>query len=148
MGIILYYCCVTTGDCPGLVILLSTLLCLQTLYVDQTLLLWDCPGLVILLSTMLSLCLQTLYVDQTLLLCDCPGLVILLSTMLSLCLQTLYVDQTLLLCDCPGLVMPTFVSTKADMVLSGILPIDQMRDFVGPITRVTAISQFHHLPLW
>ncbi|KAI8517303.1 large subunit GTPase 1 [Branchiostoma belcheri] len=40
--------------------------------------------------------------------------------------QTLYVDETLLLCDCPGLVMPTFVSTKAEMVVSGILPIDQM----------------------
>uniref|UniRef100_T1GQ09 G domain-containing protein n=1 Tax=Megaselia scalaris TaxID=36166 RepID=T1GQ09_MEGSC len=31
----------------------------------------------------------------------------------------------ILLCDCPGLVMPSFVLTKADMVLNGILPIDQ-----------------------
>lgn len=44
--------------------------------------------------------------------------------------QTLYLDNDLLLCDCPGLVMPSFVSTKADMILNGILPIDQVR-FVG-----------------
>lgn len=40
--------------------------------------------------------------------------------------QTLYLDQDLLLCDCPGLVMPSFVLTKADMILNGILPIDQV----------------------
>lgn len=40
--------------------------------------------------------------------------------------QTLYLDNDLLLCDCPGLVMPSFVLTKADMVLNGILPIDQV----------------------
>ncbi|XP_064642244.1 large subunit GTPase 1 homolog [Lineus longissimus] len=50
--------------------------------------------------------------------------------------QTLYVEQTLMLCDCPGLVMPSFVSTKADMVISGILPIDQMRDYIPPVARV------------
>ncbi|KAG5851469.1 hypothetical protein ANANG_G00093770 [Anguilla anguilla] len=42
--------------------------------------------------------------------------------------QTLFVEPGLCLCDCPGLVMPSFVSTKADMICSGILPIDQMRD--------------------
>ena len=40
--------------------------------------------------------------------------------------QTLFLEQNLLLCDCPGLVMPSFVVTKADMVLNGILPIDQV----------------------
>lgn len=40
--------------------------------------------------------------------------------------QTLYLDQDVLLCDCPGLVMPSFVLTKADMILNGILPIDQV----------------------
>lgn len=47
--------------------------------------------------------------------------------------QTLYLDTDLLLCDCPGLVMPSFVLTKADMILNGILPIDQMRDHVPPV---------------
>eukprot|EP00058_Branchiostoma_floridae_P015771 XP_002601259.1 hypothetical protein BRAFLDRAFT_95036 [Branchiostoma floridae] len=51
--------------------------------------------------------------------------------------QTLYVDETLLLCDCPGLVMPTFVSTKAEMVVSGILPIDQMRDHLPPTSLIS-----------
>lgn len=50
--------------------------------------------------------------------------------------QTLYLDESLILCDCPGLVMPSFVSTKADMIVNGILPIDQMRDFVPPVTLV------------
>uniref|UniRef100_A0A3Q3R0J6 CP-type G domain-containing protein n=1 Tax=Monopterus albus TaxID=43700 RepID=A0A3Q3R0J6_MONAL len=44
--------------------------------------------------------------------------------------QTLYVEPGLCLCDCPGLVMPSFVFTKAEMICSGILPIDQMRDHV------------------
>ncbi|XP_062901793.1 large subunit GTPase 1 homolog [Mobula hypostoma] len=50
--------------------------------------------------------------------------------------QTLYVEAGLCLCDCPGLVMPSFVSTKAEMVCSGILPIDQMRDHVPPVSLV------------
>lgn len=50
--------------------------------------------------------------------------------------QTLYVDESLILCDCPGLVMPSFVSTKAAMIVSGILPVDHMRDFVPPVTLV------------
>eukprot|EP00057_Strongylocentrotus_purpuratus_P020683 XP_011675157.1 PREDICTED: large subunit GTPase 1 homolog [Strongylocentrotus purpuratus] len=48
--------------------------------------------------------------------------------------QTLFVEPTLCLCDCPGLVMPSFVSTKADMYLNGILPIDQMRDYNPPVS--------------
>ncbi|EDW82654.1 uncharacterized protein Dwil_GK10107 [Drosophila willistoni] len=47
--------------------------------------------------------------------------------------QTLYLDTDILLCDCPGLVMPSFVLTKADMLLNGILPIDQMRDHVPAV---------------
>ncbi|XP_068137256.1 large subunit GTPase 1 homolog [Hyperolius riggenbachi] len=50
--------------------------------------------------------------------------------------QTLYVEPGLCLCDCPGLVMPTFVSTKAEMICSGILPIDQMRDHIPPISLI------------
>ncbi|XP_043854532.1 large subunit GTPase 1 homolog [Dromiciops gliroides] len=50
--------------------------------------------------------------------------------------QTLYVEPGLCLCDCPGLVMPSFVSTKADMVCCGILPIDQLRDHVPPISLI------------
>ncbi|KAG9351181.1 hypothetical protein JZ751_025071 [Albula glossodonta] len=42
--------------------------------------------------------------------------------------QTLFVEPGLCLCDCPGLVMPSFVSSKAEMICCGILPIDQMRD--------------------
>ncbi|XP_017554806.1 large subunit GTPase 1 homolog [Pygocentrus nattereri] len=48
--------------------------------------------------------------------------------------QTLFVEPGLCLCDCPGLVMPSFVSTKAEMICSGILPIDQMRDHVPAIS--------------
>ncbi|XP_026770952.3 large subunit GTPase 1 homolog [Pangasianodon hypophthalmus] len=50
--------------------------------------------------------------------------------------QTLFVEPDLCLCDCPGLVMPSFVSTKAEMICSGILPIDQMRDHVPAISLV------------
>ncbi|KAG5325432.1 LSG1 GTPase, partial [Pseudoatta argentina] len=53
--------------------------------------------------------------------------------------QTLYLDKDLLLCDCPGLVMPSFLCTKAEMILNGILPIDQMRDHVPAITLLATL---------
>ena len=59
------------------------------------------------------------------------------SVNLSLVFQTLYVEPGLCLCDCPGLVMPSFVSTKAEMTCNGILPIDQMRDHVPPVSLIS-----------
>lgn len=59
--------------------------------------------------------------------------------------QTLYLDKDLLLCDCPGLVMPSFVLTKAEMILNGILPIDQMRDSVPPVNVLCAQIPRHTL---
>ncbi|KAL5014479.1 hypothetical protein ScPMuIL_008749 [Solemya velum] len=55
--------------------------------------------------------------------------------------QTLYVDSGLMLCDCPGLVFPSFVSTKADLIVNGILPIDQMTDSNSPISLICS-----HIP--
>lgn len=57
--------------------------------------------------------------------------------------QTLFLDKDLLLCDCPGLVMPSFVCTKAEMILNGILPIDQMRDHVPPVTLLGTLIPRH-----
>ncbi|XP_077964439.1 large subunit GTPase 1 homolog [Gasterosteus aculeatus] len=57
--------------------------------------------------------------------------------------QTLYVEPTLCLCDCPGLVMPSFVSTKAEMICSGILSIDQMRDHVPAISHICQVIPRH-----
>ncbi|XP_055912643.1 large subunit GTPase 1 homolog [Eupeodes corollae] len=59
--------------------------------------------------------------------------------------QTLYLENDIMLCDCPGLVMPSFVLTKADMILNGILPIDQMRDFVPPVNLLCARIPKHIL---
>lgn len=59
--------------------------------------------------------------------------------------QTLYLNKDILLCDCPGLVMPSFVLTKADMILNGILPIDQMRDYVPPVNVLCAQIPRHTL---
>ena len=56
--------------------------------------------------------------------------------------QTLFVNDEILLCDCPGLVFPSFVSTKADMILNGILPIDQMRDHVPPVSLISCIYDY------
>ena len=39
-----------------------------------------------------------------------------------------------MLCDCPGLVFPTFLSSKAEMVCNGILPIDQLRNHTPPVS--------------
>lgn len=42
--------------------------------------------------------------------------------------QTMELTESMTLCDCPGLVFPSFVKTKSDMLLNGILPISQLRD--------------------
>uniref|UniRef100_A0A1A9X4K9 Large subunit GTPase 1 homolog n=1 Tax=Glossina brevipalpis TaxID=37001 RepID=A0A1A9X4K9_9MUSC len=59
--------------------------------------------------------------------------------------QTLYLEKDCLLCDCPGLVMPSFVLTKADMILNGILPIDQMRDHVPAVNLLCSRIPRHVL---
>ncbi|EFR00709.1 nucleolar GTP-binding protein 2 [Nannizzia gypsea CBS 118893] len=46
--------------------------------------------------------------------------------------QTLYLTPKIVLCDCPGLVFPNFATTKAELVVNGVLPIDQLREYTGP----------------
>lgn len=53
--------------------------------------------------------------------------------------QTLFLSEDLCLCDCPGLVFPNFVSSKAEMVINGILPIHEMTDHVSPINLVASL---------
>ena len=50
--------------------------------------------------------------------------------------QTLNVGADICLCDCPGLVFPTFAESKAEMVCCGVLPIDQLRNYVPSIELV------------
>ncbi|KAJ5908440.1 Large subunit GTPase 1 [Penicillium taxi] len=59
--------------------------------------------------------------------------------------QTLYLSPEILLCDCPGLVFPNFASTKADLVVNGVLPIDQQREFTGPAGLVAQRIPKHFL---
>lgn len=46
--------------------------------------------------------------------------------------QTIHLSPSVILCDCPGLVFPNFATTKAELVCNGILPIDQLREYLGP----------------
>ena len=58
--------------------------------------------------------------------------------------QTLFLPETLkeyCLMDCPGLVFPSFTSSKADMLVNGILPIDNLREYHQPISIV-----IQHIP--
>ena len=53
-------------------------------------------------------------------------------------LQTLYLDDqrdenAVILCDCPGLVFPSWSSSKEDMILDGVIPIDHLREFLKAI---------------
>ncbi|EIW66619.1 hypothetical protein TREMEDRAFT_65488 [Tremella mesenterica DSM 1558] len=50
--------------------------------------------------------------------------------------QTLLLTSHITLCDCPGLVFPQFANTQADMIVDGILPIDQMREYSAPTDLV------------
>ena len=51
----------------------------------------------------------------------------------------------MILCDCPGLVFPSFATTKADMVVNGVLPIDQLRECQGPAGLVAQRIPKHYL---
>ncbi|KAG1908294.1 uncharacterized protein F5891DRAFT_8269 [Suillus fuscotomentosus] len=50
--------------------------------------------------------------------------------------QTIHLSPAIVLCDCPGLVFPQFATTKAALVCDGVLPIDQMREYSGPVALV------------
>ena len=50
--------------------------------------------------------------------------------------QTIHLSDEIILCDCPGLVFPNFANTKAELVCNGILPIDQLREYTGPVGLV------------
>ncbi|CAG9314909.1 unnamed protein product [Blepharisma stoltei] len=48
-------------------------------------------------------------------------------------LQTLNLSPNITLCDCPGLVFPSLLSSRAEMVTCGVLPIDQLKDILSPV---------------
>lgn len=50
--------------------------------------------------------------------------------------QTIHLSDQVLLCDCPGLVFPNFAYTNGELVCSGVLPIDQLREYTGPTQLV------------
>lgn len=51
-------------------------------------------------------------------------------------LQTLIISPKITLCDCPGLVFPSVLSSRAEMVTCGVLPIDQLKDILSPVEIV------------
>ena len=59
--------------------------------------------------------------------------------------QTLNVSEDLMLCDCPGLVFPSFMASTGEMLCSGILPINQMRDYSDPSTVIASRVPMHLL---
>jgi len=59
--------------------------------------------------------------------------------------QTIIVDDEIVLLDCPGLVFPTLSTSKADLVCNGLLPIDQLRDFVTPVDLICERIPKYHL---
>ncbi|CAD6570832.1 MAG: hypothetical protein TREMPRED_006051 [Tremellales sp. Tagirdzhanova-0007] len=50
--------------------------------------------------------------------------------------QTLVLSDRITLCDCPGLVFPQYANTQADLIVDGVLPIDQMREYSAPVDLV------------
>lgn len=53
--------------------------------------------------------------------------------------QTLLLGDNICLCDCPGLVFPTATNSRASLVLNGVLPIDQLRDYIAPVELLTQL---------
>ncbi|PWN34777.1 P-loop containing nucleoside triphosphate hydrolase protein, partial [Meira miltonrushii] len=52
--------------------------------------------------------------------------------------QTIKLSDNLTLVDCPGLVLPVFAITSAELVLDGVLPIDQLREYTAPADLLAA----------
>lgn len=50
-----------------------------------------------------------------------------------------------MLCDCPGLVFPSFMGSRGEMLCSGILPINNMRDYVEPAQVIASRVPLHLL---
>ncbi|CAO1633735.1 unnamed protein product [Parajaminaea phylloscopi] len=50
--------------------------------------------------------------------------------------QTLPFSERVTLCDCPGLVFPQFATSTGELVVDGVLPIDQMREYTAPAELV------------
>ena len=48
-------------------------------------------------------------------------------------LQSLELSEKVSLCDCPGLVFPSVLSSRAEMVTCGVLPIDNLKDVISPV---------------
>lgn len=46
------------------------------------------------------------------------------------------IDKSICLMDCPGLVFPSFNSSRADMMVNGIFPIDTIKDYHSPISII------------
>ena len=59
--------------------------------------------------------------------------------------QTLVVNDELMLCDCPGLVFPSFMRSRGDMLCSGILPINHMKDYIEPAQIIASKVPLHLL---
>ena len=47
-------------------------------------------------------------------------------------------EKSICLIDCPGLIFPSFTSSKADMLVNGIYPIDTLNDIYNPIAHVAS----------
>lgn len=52
--------------------------------------------------------------------------------------QTIKLTSKITLCDCPGLVFPSFTHCRSDLVCSGILSIDNERDYMAPVRLLAA----------
>lgn len=51
-------------------------------------------------------------------------------------MQTVPISEDITLLDCPGLIFPSFVSTRAEMLVCGVLPIDQIKDHISPMELI------------
>ncbi|KAF7492304.1 Large subunit GTPase 1 -like protein [Sarcoptes scabiei] len=52
--------------------------------------------------------------------------------------QTMILDKELTIVDCPGLVFPNVASSKSEMIINGVLPIDQVKDVIIAIDSITS----------
>lgn len=59
--------------------------------------------------------------------------------------QTIVLSESITICDCPGLVFPSFMNSTGEMLCSGILPINQMRDCMEPANIIASRIPQHLL---
>lgn len=59
--------------------------------------------------------------------------------------QTIILSKEITLCDSPGLVFPNIVNSKSEMVMNGVIPIDNLKEYLEHIQLIFKMVDLNYL---